>query len=212
MDKGKPKRKLEDYIDMASDRSSDRAAEKVVRLQYKAQKVNHYHAMENLLREYKKHRWTLEHTEEFDFFPRGKSKDISVAPPPGSGMVDKIDLTEAFVRGKTKAFEAQVVSWYMADMVIRQFENREEFIVIRMYYFNEDSNGVDRGEDAKRYTWEEIADELSQKGVDRSITTLRMWRSNLLREMTVLLFGVDGALSIESHDKKHGQGKEKSDE
>lgn len=201
-----PKKKKYTIEEIVSD-TAKATAQEVVNAQRRQRNLNMYRTMERLLRGYKKHRWALEHLDEFDFFPQGKSKSISIAPPPGSGMVDKIDLTEAFVRAKVRAFEAKIVSWYMADIAIQQYKDRPEFVVIRMYYFNEDANGQDRGDEAKRYTWEEIARELADIGLERSVTTLRSWRSTLVQEMTVLLFGVDGALSIEAREPK---GEERS--
>ena len=88
--------------------------------------------------------------------------------------------------------------YYDIKTIVELFQDQPEFIVIRLYYFNEDINGNDRGPDAKRLTWEEIADELEAAGIHRSVSALRIWRSRLVQEMTVMLFGVDGALSLES--------------
>ena len=74
-----------------------------------------------------------------------------------------------------------------------------------MYYFGEDVYGHDRGPDAKRYTFEDIVSELSSIGIERSIKTLCIWRSTLVQDMTVLLFGVEGAVSIEAREPKQGQ-------
>lgn len=185
------------------EQASDRSAEKVVAAQWRARNVNLYRSMERLLRLYKKYRYTAEHPDEFQFWPEGKSKDISVAPPPGSGMVDRLELTENYVRAKARAFEAQVISWHMADSVIRQFMDKPEFVIIRMFYFNEDANGQDRG-DAKPYTFEDISEALAAAGIERSERTLRSWRTKLVQDMTVLLFGVDGAVSVEAREPKQG--------
>ena len=90
---------------------------------------------------------------------------------------------------------------------IAPFMDRPEFIVIRMYYWNEDAYGHDRG-DARAYTWEEIAEELAAAGMDRGISTLCAWRSKLVQDMTVMMFGADGAVSVESREPKQGQPKE----
>ena len=78
-----------------------------------------------------------------------------------------------------------------------------EFIVIRLVYFNEDVNGNYRGANARRLTWEEIAEQLDSIGIHRSVTAIRRWRSALVRDMTVMMFGLDGALSVESHDNRN---------
>lgn len=183
------------------DEAAERGAEKSLRRHWNGRNANRYRTMEWLLREYKKHRFLMEHPEEFEFFPIGKSKDISIAPPKGSGVVDRIDLTETYVEGRKDAFKMHVAGWYMADRIIPRFEDREEFIAIRMFYFNEDAAGADRGPNARRYSFEDISEELAKIGISRTPRTLRNWRTKLVQEMTVLLFGVEGALSIEDRDK-----------
>jgi hypothetical protein len=44
----------------------------------------------------------MEHPEEFEFFLTGHSKDISIAPPPGTGVVDKIEAAELYTEGAVK--------------------------------------------------------------------------------------------------------------
>ena len=105
---------------------------------------------------------------------------------------------------RTASYERTRARFEELDAVIRQFGNREEFIVIRMYYFGEDADGNDRGE-AGALTFEAISAELTGKGVIRTEKTLRTWRTRLVQEMTVLLFGVDGAVSIEAGEPKRGQ-------
>lgn len=121
--------------------------------------------------------------------------------------MDRLDLYEEHVAARRASYERTKARYDEIDAVVRQFEDREEFVVIRMYYFNEDATGADRG-DAKPYTFEEIAEELSAVGLNRSVQTLRKWRTRLVQDMTVLLFGVDGAVSIEARDPKQGQPEE----
>lgn len=44
--------------------------------------------------------------------------------------------------------------------------------------------------------------------IEKSVRTLRTWRTKLVQDMTVLLFGVDGAVSIESREPKQGRPEE----
>lgn len=197
----KPKKKsLEAYIDEAA----QKGAEKVVFLQRKAWITNHYRAMEDLLRAYKKSRQWEEHPEEYGFFPSGKSHDISVAPPPGLGLRDTVEVNELFVQSRQMSFIRSLARFNDLNAVVKLFADKPEFIVIRMYYFNEDANGQDRGDTAKPYTFDEISDALASIGIERSARSLRTWRTRLVRDMTVMMFGVDGALSIESREQKLG--------
>ena len=190
------------YIDEAA----KAGAREALREQRRMKGANLYRATERLLRSYCKYRQWEENPEEYGFFPAGKSKDISVAPPPGLGVRDRVQLNEEFIEARERSFERTMARYYDIKAVVGQFEDRPEFIVIRMYYFNEDVHGNDRGPDAKRYTFEEIASELSSIGIDRSIKTLHIWRSALVQEMTVLLFGIEGAVSVETREPRQTEG------
>lgn len=204
MDNKKPRKKtMEEYIEEAA----RKGARATVNLQRQQRNLNLYRTTERLLRNYKTYQRMMEDLEEYGFEPVGKSHSISVAPPPGSGMMDRLDLYEEHVAARRASYERTKARYDEIDAVVRQFEDREEFVVIRMYYFNEDATGADRG-DAKPYTFEEIAEELSAVGLNRSVQTLRKWRTRLVQDMTVLLFGVDGAVSIEARDPKQGQSEE----
>lgn len=148
------------------------------------------------MRVYKTARALVENPERFGFTLTGKDKSISIAPPKGSGVVDRIDLTEQYIEGRKRAFERYVEEWQRTHAAVEAFKSRKEFIVIRMYYFNEDAHGNDRGT-AKPYSFEDIADELSEIGILRSVRSLRTWRSKLVQEMAVLIFGADAAVTIE---------------
>lgn len=198
----KPKKKtVEDYID----ETAEKTAEKVLLFQRKALEVNHYRAMENLLRSYKNVKLWEEHPEEYGFFPTGKSHDISVAPPPGLGLRDKVEINELFVQSKQLSFVRSMARFNELDAVIKLFQDRPEFVIIRMYYFGEDVNGQDRGPDAKPYTFPEISEALKTIGIELAEKAIRRRRTKLVREMTVMMFGVDGAVSIESREPKQGQ-------
>lgn len=184
------------------EKAVESGVKRAMQLQHQKECINHYAATERLLRQYKAYRENIEHPENFEFFPKGKSKSISIAPPPGSGMVDKVDLMESYVEARKKAYEATLVSWYMVFDAVKVFEQREEFIVIRMYYFGEDAFGNDKFSD-KQITFEEIADELAEIGMVKSVRTLRSWRTKLVQEMAVFIFGIDAAISISNH--KHGK-------
>lgn len=109
-------------------------------------------------------------------------------------MVDKIELTENFIEGRRKAFEEYCEKWAIISAAIKAHEQDEHFFVIRMYYFSEDLDGNFTG---NKYTFEDIANELSVKGINRTVRCLRGWRTKLVQDMAVLIFGADAALTIE---------------
>jgi len=197
-----PKKKTKEqlYIDEAA----KAGAREVLYLQAQQRNINLYRAMERLLRGFAHRVRIAEHPEEFDFFKTGRSKDISVAPPPGTGVVDKIEAAEMFTEARKKAYEVEMYKLQQTYYAIAPFEDKPEFIVIRMYYFNEDANGKPRG-DAKPYTFAEIAEELEAVGIQRSEKILRKWRTKIVQDMTVQMWGADGALSVEAREPKQGQ-------
>ena len=180
-------------------------ARETVNLQRQQRNLNLYRTTERLLRNYKTYQKLVTDLEGYGFEPIGKSHSISVAPPPGSGVSDRVDLYDEHVAARRASYERTKARYDEIDAVVRRFKDKEEFIVIRMYYFNEDANGQDRGDDAKPYTFDEISEELAAVGIERSERSLRTWRTKLVQDMTVLLFGVDGAVSIEAREPKQGQ-------
>lgn len=165
--------------------------------------INLYRAMERLLRAYPKYKLLHDHPEEYGFLPVGKSKDISVAPPPGSGARDPIEALADHVDSRASSYDRTMGRFMELEAAVRLFQDKPEFIVVRMYYFNEDAYGNPRG-DAKPYTFPEIAEELEAIGIQRSEKMLRIWRTKLVQDMCVMLFGVDGAVSVEAREPKQG--------
>ena len=189
------------YIDEAA----RAGAREVLNLQRRQRTTNLYRAMERLLKAYPKFKAMHDNPDEYGFLPVGKSKDISVAPPPGSGARDPIEALAEHVDSRASSYDRTMGRFMELEAVIRLFQDKPEFIVIRMYYFNEDANGNSRG-DAKGYTFPEIAEALESVGIQRSEKALRIWRTKLVQDMTVMMFGVDGAVSVEAREPKQGQG------
>lgn len=187
--------------------AAEKGAEKVLLLQRKTQSANHYRAMEDLLRAYPKRLRMMEHPEEFDFFPAGRSKDISIAPPPGCGVVDKIDVAEMFTEARKRAYEFEMFKLYQTEYAIVPFKHMTEYAIIRMIYFGEDVHGNYRGNDARPYSFNEIIEALHSIGIAWSERTVRHKRSKLVQAMTVMMFGTDGALSIETRDENRTHNK-----
>lgn len=190
--------------------AAEQGAQKALMLQQKEWSVNYYRAMELLLWAYPKRVQMLEHPEDVDFFQTGRSRDISIAPPPGTGVIDKIEAAEMYTEARKKAFEYEMRLLYETAYAMAPFQHLQEFIIIRMFYFNEDVNGNYRGPKAKRLTFEEIAEALESVGIHRSVTAIRRWRSSLVRDMTVMRFGAQGALSIESRVRQDNREVEHS--
>lgn len=78
------------------------------------------------------------------------------------------------------------------ERVISLFRERKEFIVIRMYYFNQDVHG---NEHTGKYTFEEITEELSEFGLLHDAKTARRWCNSIINDMAVCMFGMPAAIS-----------------
>lgn len=176
--------------------TAEATAKQVIKQLKKAEGKDYYKATEALLRVYPKLRKLNNDPSTYGFFPVDKSHDVTVAAPPGT-MLDKVDVKELYVEARKRSFVRTMGRFTELEAVIQMFQHKPEFMVIRLAYFNEDIHGNDRGDGAKPYTWEEIADALDSIGITRSETVLRRWRSGLVKEMTVVLFGAEGALSVE---------------
>lgn len=171
--------------------------------------VNYYKAMEMLLNNYTKLAALVENEAEYIKVElQGKSKGI-VSFTPGSGgyngtktddeIIEELQREKAIQYHKTKARFEEV------DRVIRLFQNRKEFYVIRMYYFNEDAQGNKRDID-KRYTFTEIADELSMLDLLKDERTARRWRSRIVNDMAVCMFGTAAAVGAGKHRGRAKEG------
>ena len=191
--------------------TAKKAAEEVVRQQGSATRPNHYKDTERLLRNYKAMKRLYDHPEEYPLTPPARSKSVTVAPPSGAGFRSHEDIMDEVIEARLRSYGVSCAQFRWIDDVIKQFENKPEFIVIRMYYFGEDAYGNDRPEGSKNYTFEEISEALAEAGLSRSEKTLRTWRSQLVQDMTVCLFVMDGTLSLGNRETRKAGSREESE-
>ena len=153
-------------------------------------RVNYYRAMERVLRSYKSCRSIL---ADYAIEPAERSHDISAAPSPGTEMRDRAELREEYVEARRTAYRRMQARYDEIDALVREYSRRPEFAVIRMYYFGERLDGSPRPEAERPPSWETLGAELG-----RSEKTLRRWRTRLVQEMAVTLFGAEAALGMET--------------
>jgi len=187
-------------VEQIIEETAKATASAVIGQQRQARATNLYRAMERLLRNYPKLKKLAVNVDDYGFVPVERSKSITVAPPPGGMPRDRSEILEEIIADRQVSYERTKARFEEIDAVVQQFADNPEFIVIRMYYFNEDAYGHDRGADSRPYTFEEISEELAATGLQRSEKTLRSWRTRLVQDMTVTLFGIDGAVSVETRD------------
>lgn len=156
--------------------------------------VNHYRATEKLLRAYPKLRQLVEAYDDYTFEPVKRDKSITVAPPKGETR-DHDEALQDSIAAAHRRYQRTKARYDEIDEILKLFERDERLPVIRMYYFGEDADG-NALPDGPRYTFEAIADALLHNE-----KTVRKWRTSLVQEMAVLLFGKDAAVSLESRLK-----------
>lgn len=162
--------------------------------------ANFYSVTEEMLRNYKNVEHLLADVDGYGFEPVGKSKDISVAPPKGSGVRDFSEVYDEAVKERMRSYLLTQVQFEKFVRIVKEYSRNPYFIVIRMYYFEEDAYGNEL-EEVRQRKMEEIAEELQEAGFDHpcSDKTLAKKKTELVRDMTVALFGEAGALSIEMY-------------
>lgn len=193
------RREAKDYIDAAA----KAAAEAVLEGQRATYSTNYYRAMESLLANYKTLAALVEDEEGYMagvYLPPDRSKDIVVAQP-GAATKDKGEVLDDLWAARRESYRQTRARFDAIDRVVRKFRDRPGFTVIRMYYFGEDSQGRQRGPDAPRYTWEEIAQEIG-----KSERTARTWRTEIVQDMAVCLFG--SAAAISNHTRREPRAAE----
>lgn len=176
-------------------------AQEVLGLQRLANHTNYYRVTERLLRSYKTLKQLVEAPDSYGYLPPHRSSSISAAPPSG-GVRDPQEAIEAAIQAREESFSRTRAQFEIVNAVVEKYVDKPEFVVIRMYYFGEDAYGNDRPADAKPYSWEEMVEDLDAAGTKRTVKTLRSWRTKLVQDMTVALFGIDGAISVENRDTR----------
>lgn len=173
----------------------------VLGLQRLANRTSYYRVTERLLRNYKTLKALVESPDDYGYMPPHRSSSISAAPPSG-GVRDPQEALEEAIQAREESFSRTKAQFEVFNAVVEKYVDKPEFIVIRMYYFNEDAYGHDRPTGSKPYSFEEIAEALEAKGIKRSEKALRSWRTKLVQDMTTVLFGIDGAISVETRDTR----------
>ena len=85
--------------------------------------------------------------------------------------------------------------------VIKVYAGRKEMAVVRMYYFREDKSGKRINANAEDITFEFVASEL---GIAEK--TARTWRSRIVNDMAIALFGKGAAIEAATYRKQRQQG------
>ena len=158
--------------------------------------VNYFKAMESLLWNYKRLEQLVDQPEVYmESWVQHRSKSIVVMGGHGGGgdggMQTDEDLLEALVSARRESYKETCARFQEISAVVTLFREEPEWPVVGMYYMNEDKHGFNRDPVMDpRWTWESIALEL---GIAEK--TARRWRSKMVRNMSVVMFGVPAAVS-----------------
>ena len=159
--------------------------------------VNYFRAMESLLFNYKKLAALVADYEGYMKVELPEKSTSIIAFSPLSGTYKaKEDILEEIERDKLAEYQRTRARFEELEKVVNLFRDRKEFHVVRMYYFGEDAEGNQRPDDAKPYTWEEIAFELSDTGMVRDAKSARRWRNKIVNDMAVCMFGKAAAVGM----------------
>lgn len=179
------------------DAAARAAAEAVLEGQRCTYSTNYYRAMESLLSNYPTLKALVDDETQYMAcvrLPATHSKDIVLMRPSGGDPRDADEVMDDLWRARQNAYLQTRTRFDGIDRVVKQFEDRPGFVVVRMYYFGEDEHGKLRGPDEPRYTWDEIA-----MAIGRSERTARAWRTEIVQDMAVCMFGSVAAISIQTH-------------
>jgi hypothetical protein len=165
--------------------------------------INYYRTVEALLYNYRNLRKLVEDEAKYTEVVIQKKSTSFVTFTPNAGYTAKDDeeIADEIRRQKEISYQRTKAQFEEVERVINIFSTRKEFIVIRMYYFNQDADGKQRAEDADQYTFEDIAAELSEKGMLRDEKTARRWRSKIINNIAVCMFGKAAAIGASTYRK-----------
>ena len=167
-----------------------------------AGQINYFRAMESLLYNYKKlEALVADEAEYINVEYKEKSTSFVAFNPSSAAYKSQDEAMDELKQQRLVSYRRTRARFDEVDRVVQLFKDRKEFNVIRMYYFGEDAEGNVREEGALKYTFEEIADELEEMGLARDEGTARRWRSNIVNDMAVCMFGKPAAVSAGTYRK-----------
>ena len=166
--------------------------------------VNYFKAMETLLFNYKKIEALVADEEGYCEVEYHAGKKTFSASPSAKGYYEQkseADIVEEMQEEKRRRFNETKYGFIKLQKTVKLFENKKEFVVIRLYYFGETVAGEQRQQD-KAATWEDVTAELSAAGILKEGKTARRWRNKIVNDMAVCLFGVAAAVSAGTYHMK----------
>ena len=177
-----------DLITLAVTQATQQTAEALRSAQQTAPERNYFKIMEKLLYSYPALKRIV---SDKAAYTKVELQGLSgvVRFNPNAAWKSQEDRLEELERDKEAEFDTTLKGFRRLDRVVQQFRERKEFVVVRMYYFNESADGTPKEADAPEATWEDLSIEL-----EKDIKTLRRWRSKIVNDIAICLFGIDAAI------------------
>lgn len=182
-------------IDKIIERAVQKSVEAVIKKddEKDALTFDYYKATETILYNYPKLVDIV--ADECDYMEeiyKQRSKSITHFSPTASYT----DPTEEKEKERQKSYNKTKAQLESIDRILNQFRHDSRFRIIEIYYFNWDTNGQRRSNDSKRLSFEQIAEQIiKEDGSHPEVKTVRRWRSQMVGDISVALFGIPAALS-----------------
>lgn len=164
-------------------------------------KTNYFRSMELLLRNYQQLAMLVVDADIYmEDASRKRDKSI-VSFRSNAGGLPPSEVEDEAERIRISNFAYTRERFDEIDRVVKVYADRKEMRVVRMYYFGQDENGKPSQQEEKRATFEAIAVKL---GIEEK--TARRWRSDLVNDMAVALFGKCAAIEAGAYRGQRKRG------
>ena len=194
---GELPKEILDLIALAVRQATQQTAEALRSVQQGAPERNYFKIMEKLLYSYPTLKRIVSDKAGYTRVELQERSKSVVRFNPSGQWKSREDIIEDMERDKEAEYDITLKDFRRIEKVIRQFEDRKEFIVVRMYYFNENADGTPKAADAPQATWEELSE-----AIGKEIKTLSRWRNNIVNDMAICLFGIEAAIQQGTERKK----------
>lgn len=193
---GELPKEILDLITLAVTQATQQTAEALRSVQQNAPERNYFKIMEKLLYSYPTLKRIVSDKAAYTKVElQGRSGVVRFNP--NAARKSQEDRLEELEREKEAEFDTTLKDFRRLDRVIQQFRERKEFVVVRMYYFNESADGTPKAADAPQATWEVLSEEIGKE-----IKTLSRWRNNIVNDMAICLFGFEAAIQQGTERRK----------
>lgn len=163
--------------------------------------TNYFRSMELLLRNYPQLAQLVVDTDMYmEDASRKRDKSI-VSFRSNAGGLPPSEVEDEAERIRASNYAYTRERFDEIDRVVKVYADRKEMRVVRMYYFGQDADGKPRQQEERRVTFEAIAVEL---GIEEK--TARRWRSEIVNDMAVALFGKCAAVEAGAYRGQRKRG------